>query len=125
MLLEAKLPVRVRVGSHSTWSLTAWTESVSRHLAVVRSSGLPDAARTIKKNDEVAIEIDLPKAHPFPPRCLHCDGRVKFVSQTLDDGVRLGMIVDRMQFRAAKSGASRGGALYSVREHCPERRRDD
>lgn len=59
----------------------------------------------IRKNDEIALEIDLPERHPFFPRYLFCEGHVRFISRLLDDGIRLGMIVDRMHFRAAQTGA--------------------
>jgi hypothetical protein len=68
----------------------------------------------IRKNDEVALEIGLPERHPFAPRCIHCEGRVGFVSRLMDDRIRLGMIVDRMHFRAARIGAAEAPAA-SVR----------
>jgi hypothetical protein len=56
----------------------------------------------IRKDDEIALEIDLPERHPFSPRYLLCEGHVGFVSRLLDDRIRLGMIVDRMKFRTAQ-----------------------
>lgn len=67
---------------------------------------------SIRKNDEIALEIDLPERHPFSPRYLLCEGHVGFVSRLLDDRIRLGMIVDRMYFRAAQAGGISEPALF-------------
>ena len=64
------------------------------------------SAGSIRKSDEIALEIDLPERRPFAPRYLRCEGRVGFVSRVIDDGIRLGMIVDRMQFRTAPEDES-------------------
>jgi hypothetical protein len=59
----------------------------------------------ISKDDEIDLEIALPERYPFSPRCLLCRGRVGFISRLFDDRIRLGMIVDRMHFRAAQANA--------------------
>lgn len=102
MFLEVNLPSRLKVGAHAPGTLPVWTESISRHMAVVHSGGRAAYMEAIRKDDEIALEIDLPERHPFSPRYLLCEGRVGFISRLLDDRIRLGMIVDRMQFRTAQ-----------------------
>lgn len=104
LIPELRLPSRLKFGALTRGMLPVWTESISRHLAVVRLRESTSTAGAIQESDEIALEIDLPERRPFSPRCLHCEGRVGFVTRGLDDSVRLGMLVDRMQFRTTKSG---------------------
>jgi hypothetical protein len=96
------LPSRLKFGTHAPGTLPVLTESISRHMAVVHSGDSIAFMEAIRKDDEIALEIDLPERHPFSPRYLLCEGRVGFISRFLDDRIRLGMIVDRMQFRDAQ-----------------------
>lgn len=124
VVLEVKLPSRVKFGIHTLSTLAAWTESLSRHLAVIHSREPISAVKGIQKDDRVALEVDLPERHPFSPRLIFCEGRVGFVSRLLDDRIRLGMIVDRMHFRtshhsavelpapSAHAGAARSGGRH-------------
>lgn len=105
MFLEVNLPSRLKFGTHAPGSHPVWTESISRHMAVVHSGDWITFMEAIRKNDEIALEIDLPERHPFAPRYLLCEGHVGFVSRLLDDRIRLGMIVDRMHFRPAQNRA--------------------
>jgi hypothetical protein len=107
-----KLPSRLKFGTHTPGALPAWTESISRHLAVVRTRDSISSIDALQKNDEIALEIDLPERHPFSRRCILCVGRVGFVSHILGDRMRLGVIVDRMQFGAARN--SQAGQLASI-----------
>lgn len=106
VVLEVKLPSRIKFGIRTLGTLAAWTESLSRHLAVVHSREPISAIKGIRKDDEVALEVDLPERHPFSPRYIFCEGRVGFVSRLLDDRIRLGMIVDRMHFRTSRRSAA-------------------
>ena len=120
VLLEMKLPSRLKFGTDSAATLAAWTESLSRHLAVVHSRESIPSLGSIRKNDEVALEIELPERRPFSPRCILCQGHIGFVSHLVDDRIRLGMIVDRMQFRSSRNSTisrvpciARGTAIRS------------
>jgi hypothetical protein len=104
--VEMRLPSRLRFGTRTPDTLAAWTESLSRHLAVVHSRESIPSLGEIQKDDEVALEIDLPERHPFAPRCIFCEGHIGFVSRMLDDRIRLGMIVDRMKFRSSRNSAT-------------------
>jgi len=106
LFLEVNLPSRLKFGTHAPGSHLVWTESISRHMAVVHSGDSTNFMEAICKNDEIALEIDLPERHPFAPRYLLCEGHVGFVSHLLDDRIRLGMIVDRMHFRPTQTGAA-------------------
>jgi hypothetical protein len=106
VLLEVKLPSRIKFGTHALGTLAAWTEGLSRHLAVVHSRESVADADAIQKDDAIALEIDVPEKHPFSPRHILCEGHVGFVSRLVDDRIRLGMIVDRMHFRASDSPTS-------------------
>ena len=106
-----RLPSRLKFGTHTPGVLPAWTESISRHLAVVYSRESITFINSTHKNDEVALEIDLPERRPFAPRCIHCAGRIGFVSRLFDDRIRLGMMADRMNFRARTGEA---GDLASI-----------
>lgn len=103
MISELRLPSRLEFGSLSPELIPAWTESISRHRAVVRLRQASVSESAIHESDEIALEIDLPERRPFSPRCLRCEGRVGFVSRMIGDSIRLGMIVDRMQFRIMRS----------------------
>ena len=116
MFLKAKLPARLKFRGHPEWTLRTWTESVSRQMAVVQSGESTIPAGEIFKNDEVALEIDLPERHPFSPRCLRCEGRVGFVSGMIQSGIRLGMIVDRMHFRTAETDLVNERSFITHRE---------
>lgn len=106
VLLEMKLPSRLKFGTDTPATLAAWTESLSRHLAVVHSRESIPSLDAIQKNDEVALEIELPERRPFSPRCIFCEGHIGFVSHLVDDRIRLGMIVERMQFRSSRNSAA-------------------
>ena len=97
-----KLKSRLKCGREVPDILSVWTESISRQLAVVHLGDASAVAGNIRKDDEVALEIDLPRRSSFSPRYLVCEGHVGFVSRLLDDRIRLGMIVDRMHFRTAR-----------------------
>jgi hypothetical protein len=119
LLLEVKLPSRLKLGNHTPGTLPAWTESIGRHLAVVHSRASIGSLGAIRKNDEIALEIDLPERRPFSARYILCEGRVGFVTLLIDDRIRLGMIVDRMHFRAARTNAVEQPASFaSARSSC-------
>jgi hypothetical protein len=99
------LPSRLKFGTHPPGTLPVWTESISRHMAVVHSGEATVVMEAIRKDDEIDLEIALPERRPFSPRHLLCEGRVGFISRLLDGRIRLGMIVDRMHFRTSRRGA--------------------
>ena len=107
MLFEVSLPSRIQGVSRFGAALPAWTESISRNLAIVRAREVEWAVRDIKKSDGIILEVDLPKLHPFQPRCIYCQGRVNKATSLAGDLVRDG---DIDQPDGTAHGAFRGPA---------------
>jgi hypothetical protein len=113
MLFEVSLPSRIQGDSRLGAAVPAWTETISRNLAIVRARWVEWAGRDLKKNDGIILEVDLPKLHPFQPRCIYCQGRVNRATSLAGDLVRVEISISRMELRTARLGARREPS------HCP------
>ena len=113
MLFEVSLPSRIQSDSLSTDPLVAWTERISRNRAIVRARSAEWAQVDIKKSDSIVLEVDLPKLHPFQPRCIYCQGRVDLVTPLPGDHVRVTISIGRMELRATRFSAAREPARYA------------
>ncbi|MGO9242195.1 MAG: hypothetical protein ACLQBJ_15445 [Bryobacteraceae bacterium] len=112
MLFEVSLPSRIQGGSGAGAALPAWTESISRNRAIVRARGVEWAVRDIKKSEGIILEVDLPKLHPFQPRCIYCEGRVNKATSLGGDVVRMEISIGRMELRTARFAARREASQF-------------
>ena len=107
MLFEVSLPSRIQADSLSADMLPAWTERISRNRAIVRARWTEWAQGAIQKSDAIVLEVDLPKLHPFQPRCIYCQGRVDLVTPLPGDTVRVAISIGRMELRTTRLSAAR------------------
>ena len=107
MLFEVSLPSRIQADSPLADALPAWTERISRNRAIVRARSTEWAHCEIKKSDSIILEVDLPKLHPFHPRCIYCQGRVDQVTPLAGDLVRVTISIGRMDLRPTRFSAAR------------------
>jgi len=107
VLFEVSLPSRIQADSLASDMLPAWTERISRDRAIVRARWAEWEQGAIKKSDPIVLEVDLPKLHPFQPRCIYCHGLVDLVTPLPGDIVRVAITIGRMELRTSRFSAAR------------------
>ena len=110
MLFEVSLPSRIQADCQSGDALPAWTERISRNSAVVRARRADWARGELEKSEGIILEVDLPRLHPFQPRCIFCHGHVDSVSRLPGELVRVTISVGRMELRPTGFSVARGPA---------------
>jgi hypothetical protein len=113
VLFEVSLPSRIQVDTSLADALPAWTERISRDGAVVRARWAEWAQGGIQKSDRIVLEVELPKLHPFQPRCIYCQGRVDSVMRLPGELVRVAISIGRMELRTTRFSAAREPASCS------------
>jgi hypothetical protein len=113
VLFEVSLPSRIQADSPLADALPAWTEKISRNRAIVRARWAEWAQGEIKKSDSIILEVDLPKLHPFHPRCIYCQGCVDLITPLAGDLVRVTISIGRMDLRPTRFSAAQEPAGLS------------
>jgi PilZ domain len=97
--IEIKL--RCHVTSPALWTRCAmYTENISRRGILVAWCGQEGGLPAPSLGQIVTVEIELPANHGFGQKCIHCQGTVTRVAAAGNDGPRVALSVNYMDFRS-------------------------
>jgi hypothetical protein len=85
--------------------LPAYTEGINRHFVLLGLQESAELATWIHKDDEIHLDIEMPRLAAFSQRYLRCCGRVAFVRPSGEALCSVGVTVERMQFSATSMRA--------------------
>lgn len=96
-----RLSTSVAVHTSPTRVIPAFTEGINRHFVLLRLQAAVDLETWIHKDDEIHLDIEMPRLAAFSQRYLRCCGRVAFIRPAGAESASVGVTVERMQFSAA------------------------
>ena len=77
-----------------------YTENISRSGVLIAWSGDGGRIPVPAVGQIITVEIELPAHHGFGQKCIHCQGTVTRIVSEENDGPRVALRVNYMDFRA-------------------------
>lgn len=97
--IEIKL--RCHVSSPALWMQSAlYTENISRSGVLIAWRGVDGELPIPSSGQIVTIEIELPANHGFGQKCIHCQGTVMRISNSVENFPLIALRVNYMDFRS-------------------------
>ena len=95
------IKLRCHVTSPALWVRSAmFTENISRSGVLVAWCGDGVRIPVPVHGQIVTVEIELPANHGFGQKCIHCQGTVARIVGEANDGPRIALRVNYMDFRS-------------------------
>ena len=112
-----RLKARLCTAGSGPYGIEVVTTKLERTLALLVMPAQDLAALPQDARESLTLDVELPRLHPFAPRCIHCEAALSSVSKAEGDTLEVVIAIHRMRFiplpksgtRAAISGYRAGG----------------
>jgi hypothetical protein len=99
--LRIEIKLRCHVSSPALWMKCAmYTENMSRSSVLIAWRGVDAELPIPSMGQIVTVEIELPADHGFGQKCIHCQGTVMRIADSVEHFPLIALRVNYMDFRS-------------------------